>query len=118
MISVSKLCCPVCWTILGILNEDEPLLSFPGCHSTIYPVELPTWLPSHIEDEITKRFRDLLRQELEIMVRGEEEKKRRHTGHASHESESNISVASTSRGDGREGIEFEEYESVAAETHH
>lgn len=126
MISVSKLCCPVCWTILGILNEDEPLLSFPGCHSTIYPVELPTWLPSHIEDEITKRFRELLRRELEIMVRGdeerkrgEEERKRRHTrGHASHESESNISVASTSRDDGREGIEFEEYESVAAETQH
>ena len=53
------------------------------------------------------------------MVQGEEEKKRRHTaGNASHESESNISVASTSRDDGREGIEFEEYETVATETHH
>jgi hypothetical protein len=111
----------VCWELLGILNEDEPSLSsFPGCHSIIYPVELPRWLPSGIVDRLTWQFQDYLRKELDIMVQGDEQRdaivQRKH--HASHESESNISVASTVRDDIGGGIEFKEYESRPAETHH
>ena len=69
MISVSKLCCPVCWELLAILNEDKPL-SLRGCHPMIYAVELPKWLPSEIVDEMNERFQNYLQQELDIMVRG------------------------------------------------
>jgi hypothetical protein len=107
---VSKLCCPVCWELLGILNEDEPRLSFRGCHSIVYPVELPKWLPSQIVDNLTERFQVHLRKELDFMVREFErdEAVMRKKNHASHESESSISVASTTRrGDG--GIEYRQY---------
>jgi hypothetical protein len=105
MISVSKLCCPVCWELLKILNDDGPQLSFPGCHPTIYPVELPEWLPPPIVDKMTGLFKGYLRRELNFMVQGVEEKKLRSSQdaviqkkhHVSHESESNISVASTTR---------------------
>ena len=77
MISVSKLCCPVCWKLLGLLNsEDEPPLSFPNYHSTVYPVELPLWLPAHIVEKLTKEFQDRLREELCTMLGAQEVKQR------------------------------------------
>ena len=111
---MSKLCCPVCWELLGILNnlKDDPRpLSFPGCHPIVYPVELPAWLPRSIVEDITERFRGHLRRELDIMVQGVEQKDRidQKKRHASHESESNISVASTTRDDSREDPAFTEY---------
>ena len=51
-ISVSKLCCPVCWELLVLLGSEIPLSeSFRGSHSTIHPVELPEWLPYKIKEE-------------------------------------------------------------------
>jgi hypothetical protein len=67
----------------------------------MYPVELPIWLPEGIVDELRTRFLNRLREEIKIMLKGAERSlldwswmphRRRH---ASHESESNISVAST-----------------------
>jgi hypothetical protein len=111
---VSKLCCPVCWELLGILNNLEDAsrpLSFPGCHPVVYPVELPAWLPPNIVDDMTGRFLGHLRRELNIMVQGVEQKDRNNQKkhHASHESESNISVASTTRDDSDEDPAFTEY---------
>lgn len=96
MISVSKLCCPVCWELLAILGKENPLL-LRGRHSTIYAVELPKWLPSEIVDEMNERFQIYLRREIKIMLDGAKQKadfQVRHR-HTTHESESNISVAST-----------------------
>jgi len=94
MISVSKLCCPVCWKLLAILGqENENPLSVRGCHSTIYPVTLPQWLPDHVVEQMDKEFRTHLGEELSIMLRAAGRKR---AGHAPHESESNISVASSS----------------------
>jgi len=95
MISVSKLCCPVCWELLSMLNEEKPL-KLRGHHSTIYPVELPQWLPSQIVDKMNALFQNHLRQEIEIMLQGAEEGATiQRNRHVPHESESNISVAST-----------------------
>lgn len=94
MISVSKLCCPVCWELLSMLNEENPL-KLRGHHSTIYPVELPQWLPSQIVDKMNALFQNHLRQEIEIMLQGAEEGATKRNRHVTHESESNISVAST-----------------------
>jgi hypothetical protein len=95
-----------------MLNQDEPRgrLSFPGCHSIIYPVELPEWVPSHITDRLTKHFQVYLRRELDIMVQRDAANVQIKRGHASHESESNISVASTTGPEDDSGDEVEEYE--------
>jgi hypothetical protein len=102
VISVSKLCCPVCWELFKLLGLEESL-SLRGSHSTIYPVELPSWLPSEIVEEMYKLFLNHLRQEIEIMLEGDSAdpdseqpvQVTQRKGHASHESESNISIAST-----------------------
>lgn len=107
MISASKLCCPVCWELLEILRKDSenalPLL-LRGHHSTIYPVELPKWLPDEIVVEMNERFQKHLRQEIEIMLLGAEQRAR--SRHVTHESESNISVASSTNS----AYELETYE--------
>jgi hypothetical protein len=125
MMSVSKLCCPVCWELLDILNEVEPRLTFPGCHSNIYPIELPAWIPTCVVDKITNRFQAHLQHELEIMVQRDYDASsmtrnpglKQRKGHASHESESNISVASTNRDQSDDENEFKFYQSSVAETH-
>jgi hypothetical protein len=73
MISVSNLCCPVCWELLALLGR-ETAISFRGSHSTIYPVELPEWLPYEIVEEMKKRFQKHLRKEIEIMLDGAAER--------------------------------------------
>jgi len=108
MISVSRLCCPVCWELLNIIwnnsGDETRLVSFPGCHSIIYPVELPEWLPDRIVKQMTRLFQDRLRVELMSMVRASGEDSEESAAsttqrkqHTSHQSESNISVASTNR---------------------
>lgn len=95
---MSRLCCPVCWELLGILSEDKFRLSYPGCHSIIYPVQLPEWLPSSIVEKLTEQFQIRLRCELDIMVRGVEQRNeaiRRKKTHSYHLSESAASEAST-----------------------
>lgn len=78
---------------------DEKPLSLRGGHSTIYPVELPSWLSSEIVDKMNKRFQGYLREEIEIMLNGAEQpdsgQVTRRNRHVSHESESNISIASS-----------------------
>jgi hypothetical protein len=40
-LSVSKLCCPVCLHLLGMLRRLPSDFIIRGDHSTLYPVELP-----------------------------------------------------------------------------
>jgi len=106
MLSVSKLCCPVCWDLLAILGEGKQQLSLRGRHFKVYGVELPKCLPVDIVDRIYKQYQQHLRQEIEIMLRDDERggsgvagvsssSSQFRRGHVTHESESNISVAST-----------------------
>ena len=87
---------------MGRDRLGPPLLR--GRHSTIYPVELPRWIPSTIVDELDERFRKHLRQEIETMLAAAAAADTRRNRHAAHESESNISVASTNF-----SIELDEY---------
>jgi hypothetical protein len=104
MVSVTRLCCPACWKLLTILCEDEPPLSLRGCHTQVFALELPGWIPAGIVEKMNAHFQNSLRQELETMMsneaeheaQAETEAKIRQKGHFSHLSESNISVASTS----------------------
>jgi hypothetical protein len=93
---VSKLCCPVCWALLTLLGDEKPL-SLRGSHSSVYPIELPDWLPHEIVDKMHKLFQNHLREEIIIMMNGPEleQPATRRNRHASHESESNFSVASS-----------------------
>jgi hypothetical protein len=91
---VSKLCCPVCWALLMLMGDERPIL-LRGSHSSVYPVELPDWLPPGIVDRMHKLFQTHLREEINIMMKGPEQPATRRNRHASHESESNFSVASS-----------------------
>ncbi|KIM81780.1 hypothetical protein PILCRDRAFT_489866 [Piloderma croceum F 1598] len=44
IIAVSKRCCPVCWELLDILRDKCKQFHVCGRHSTLFPVELPSWL--------------------------------------------------------------------------
>jgi hypothetical protein len=95
MISVSKLCCPVCWELLNLLGGDNRL-SLRGHHLTVYPVELPEWLPHDIVTQMMGQFQKYLRDEVTTMLMKDEQKAaNRRSHHASHKSESAVSVVST-----------------------
>jgi len=111
IISVSKLCCPVCWELLAFLRRSETphdrfLVS--GCHSTLYPVELPDWLPANVVEAMMTQFQDHLRRELKVMLNP---KSKSTTGpiHRTTESESGLSVSSSNTGD-EQGSRFKAYE--------
>jgi len=94
IMSVSKLCCPVCWALLAVLADKKPL-SLRGSHCSFYPVELPVWLPPEIVDNMHKLFQNHLREEITIMLNAPEQPATQQNRHASHESESNFSEASS-----------------------
>ena len=94
MISVSQLCCPLCWDLFDILNSSLPLC-YRGCHSTVYPVELPTWLSSLHVDQVTAKLQSCLQAELETFLsEGVDEV---HDTDISHDSISALSAASSTR---------------------
>ena len=59
----------MCWELLKLICGGTPPTLLRGCHSTIYPVELPQWIPNQIVEDMTGLIRVLLRRELEYMVR-------------------------------------------------
>jgi hypothetical protein len=63
-IAVSKLCCPVCWELLQILRGATEDFSVRGHHATMYPVELPPWIPDYIVFQMLARFQQYLIGEL------------------------------------------------------
>lgn len=65
---VSKLCCPICWEFLQILRGDTRDFIVRGYHTSLYPVELPSWLPEHVLTDMVKRFERHLRRELDIFL--------------------------------------------------
>lgn len=97
VIGVSKLCCPACWELLRILKDNyDKQFTVRGFHTTVYPVQLPSWLPEGIVDEMVVRFKFHLRIALSLLAESKSmEAVRRNPGHRTRESQSNISVAST-----------------------
>jgi hypothetical protein len=74
-ISVSRLCCPVCWDLFQIIGEhsnlQDPESDNPhpfvvrGRHSNVYDVELPYLLPQDILEKMIDRFQSYVYMELE-----------------------------------------------------
>jgi len=96
-----------------VKEKQHPTISFPSCHSTIYPVELPSWIPPEKVEQLIEHFRGLLQKELEIMMEGGNKAVKK--GHVPHESESNISVGSSNRDDDdQEETEINQHESDPA----
>lgn len=95
VIGVSKLCCPACWELMQVLktNYDRRFM-VRGFHTTVYPVQLPSWLPKHVVDQMVTRFEAHLRLALSLLLESKSLETVRKT-HRTRESESNISVAST-----------------------
>lgn len=70
LISVSKLCCPVCWNFFQVLKNEhsasEPMVR--GSHSNLFAVSLPVWTPPAIREKMEETFLRFLRTELIGMV--------------------------------------------------
>jgi hypothetical protein len=60
-VSVTKLCCPVCWRLFHILNMENAIC---GCHPTVTPLVLPETLPKHVSEEMISHLRALLSSQL------------------------------------------------------
>jgi hypothetical protein len=68
-VAVSKLCCPACWDFFDILSEKHQLDKYKirGRHSTVFPVQLPSWTCSIVVQELINRFDEHLRKEFITM---------------------------------------------------
>jgi hypothetical protein len=67
-LSVSKLCCPVCLHLLGMLRRLPSDFIIRGDHSTLYPVELPPWLPEDILAQMLQKYEALWVKHLKLMM--------------------------------------------------
>jgi hypothetical protein len=85
---------------LTLSSGRETPISFRGSHSTIYPVELPEWLPYEIVEVLKERFQKHLREAVEIMLKGATTKQpvapQRNRGHVTQESVSSITSSNAS----------------------
>jgi hypothetical protein len=90
MISVSKLCCPVCWELFKALKSE---IKISGCHSTVSPLALPETLSAAISSDITTSLRSQLSSQLTHLLRNKPAPTK--IGHLRNESETGHSAAST-----------------------
>jgi hypothetical protein len=62
-----------------------------GRHPTVFPVQLPPWLPRHIMEKMVDKFEIILLQEITDMMH---EPAKSHSRHPSRQSFSGLSIAS------------------------
>ena len=67
-ISVSKLCCPMCWDFLVVLRDDTELMQVCGHHLIIFPVHLPNFLPDSVVQKMVTKYQGYLHDELVKMM--------------------------------------------------
>ena len=102
-ISVSKLCCPVCWDLLDIMSassnhQSKPVFSVAGNHDTVYYVALPPIIPRDILNKMISRFRGYLCHLVQQLAQPANNTKT----HRSTQSSSGASVASSVTKEGKE----------------
>ncbi|KAF8330281.1 hypothetical protein F5887DRAFT_986545 [Amanita rubescens] len=97
-IGVSKLCCPVCWDLLSILQNQRSKKGLPknlfvhGRHPTLHEVDLPDWLPSDVLTAMVNWYESKLYEglcNLEKMVESQTER-RSHRRNPSGQSERSV----------------------------
>ena len=95
MIAVSKLSCRVCWEFADIIKKDTTNFALRGNHRTLSPVELPSYLPYGVLEEMVTRFKTTLIDEITTLV---EKKENQHFRNLSDQSDGGLSVASDESG--------------------
>jgi len=105
-VSISKSSCPICWEVIGAVNEAlvEKGISFcaRARHSNVYLVDLPCLLSTHVQESMITRIKHQIRSEITNAIPEIEGGKKPHLGHKpkSLSIESMASVRSTSTADG------------------
>ena len=94
MISVSKLCCPVCWELFKVLDLN---IKIRGCHPTVSPLALPDTFSPEILKEMVKSLRTQLASQLRHLVN----EPPRTIHHFRNESETGHSATSSNEGASR-----------------
>ena len=101
LVAVSKPCCPACWELMAVLRGDKhDQFMVRSRHSTVYPLQLPPWLPLDVCQEMVNRFWNHLLRQLETMVSGHRDAssfgsfKKMHRRTTSLESDSGLSNVS------------------------
>ena len=88
MISVTKLCCPICWELFKALDLN---IRISGCHPNVSPLALPETLSPEISSKVTRSLQSLLVGQLKHLL----DRKQPLTGHSRNESETGYSAASS-----------------------
>lgn len=107
MISVSKLCCPVCWELFEALNLDTKIR---GCHPTVTPVALPETLSLEISEKMVTRLRTLLDAQVNFFFL--EGNDARRTQHSRNESETGHSTTSSNECASECGDSYQSYKAT------
>jgi hypothetical protein len=89
MVSVSKLCCPVCWELFKALKLGTHIR---GCHPTVTPLALPETLSPEISREMVARCQALLASQLKPLLSTEQAHTKQHYR---NDSETGYSAASS-----------------------
>lgn len=91
-IAVSKLCCPVCWEFMGVLQGDTEDFNVDGHHDIFYAVDLPDFLPADDVTQMVKKFTPYLLSEMQKVDRNPT-KKTKHSPTNSMSSDVSVSSA-------------------------
>lgn len=68
-IAMPKPCCPACWELLDVLDDDgNGDFGICGHHDTVFPVELPSWLPVPVLRQMVTRFKGRLHDVLVTLL--------------------------------------------------
>ena len=67
-ITMSTLCCPVCWELLAFLTKQPTGLTVRGRHANLSQVELPPWLPDDVIRHMLDWFKGFLLAEITTMM--------------------------------------------------
>jgi hypothetical protein len=93
MVSVTKLCCPVCWELFKILRKLLKLdIRISGCHPSVTPLALPETFSPEIIKEMVIALRGQLVLQLEPLLHSKSPQK---VQHSRHESETGHSATSS-----------------------
>lgn len=66
-IAVSRLCCPVCWTFLDILDNQKHY-GVRGFHFKVFALQLPSWVPDEMVQQMLTRIQAMIRDEVKVML--------------------------------------------------
>jgi len=68
-ISVSRLCCPVCWELMRVLRKDSDNFQVCGHHNRLMLLDLPHYLPAEAVSAMVVKFRSYLANALKVLNR-------------------------------------------------